>query len=116
MAGVAQLFKISRQGAQGNQPGADGRGALQKSRRGLFKVELNRQRIDDFATIVVINHLGHRQAVRFIAETVGIKVFGNCIGVKRGAIRKGDARANLKGIFGFIRVGAPAFGNPRFDL
>lgn len=37
MAGVAQLFKISRQGAQGNQPGADGRGALQKSRRGLLK-------------------------------------------------------------------------------
>jgi hypothetical protein len=54
--------------------------------------------------------------VRFITETVGIKVFGNRIGVKRGAIRKGDARANLKGIFGFIRVGAPAFGNPRFDL
>ena len=116
MAGVAQLFKISRQGAQGNQPGADGRGALQKSRRGLFKVEFYRQWIDDFAAIVIINHLGNRQAARFIPKPVGIKVFGNRIGVKRGSIREGDARANLKDILCFIGVNAPAFGNPGFDL
>ena len=86
MAGIAQLFKITRQGTEGYQPGADGGGALQKSRRGLFKVELYRQRIDDFAAIVVINDLRHRQAVRFITEAVGIKVFGDRPGVKRGAI------------------------------
>jgi hypothetical protein len=37
MAGIAQLFKIALQGAEGDQPGADGGGALQKSRRGFLK-------------------------------------------------------------------------------
>jgi hypothetical protein len=37
MAGIAQLFKITLQGAERDQPGADGGGALQESRRRFLK-------------------------------------------------------------------------------
>ena len=57
MSGIAQLFKITLQGAERYQTGADGGGSLQEARRRLVEVEFYRQRVDHFAALVVIDDL-----------------------------------------------------------
>lgn len=71
---------------------------------GFFEVKLHRQRIDDFAMVVVVDHFRDRQPVGFIAETVGIKIFGHRVGIQRGAVGEGDAWTQRKGVFGFVGV------------
>lgn len=65
--------------------------------------------------VVVVDHFRDRQPVGFIAETVGIKIFGHRVGIQRGAVGEGDAWTQRKGVFGFVGVRYPALCNPRFN-
>jgi phosphoglucosamine mutase len=60
--------------------------------------------------------LGDRQALCFVAQTIGIEVFCHRSGIERGAVREGNARADPEGVFGFIGVAGPAFSDPRLDV
>ncbi len=86
MSGIAQLFKITLQGAERYQTGADGGGSPQEARRRLVEVEFYRQRVDHFAALVVIDDLRDGQTMGFISQTIGIEVFGDGGGVQRCAI------------------------------
>ncbi|VGQ08126.1 hypothetical protein SB00610_05299 [Klebsiella quasipneumoniae subsp. similipneumoniae] len=116
MPGIAQLLKIALQGAEGHQTGADGGGPLQEARRRFVEVKFHRQRVDHFAALVVIDHLRDRQAVGFIAQPIGVEVFGDGGGIQRRTVREGDPFAQVESVLGFIGITGPALGDPRLNL
>ncbi len=93
-----------------------GGGALQEAGRRFFEVELHRQRVDDFAAQIVIDHFGNRLVQFLVAQPVGVEIFSDGVGIQRGAVGEGDARAQREGVFGAVGVDSPGFGDPGLDF
>ena len=113
--GIAQLVEVPVQGRQGDEAGADDRGALQEAGARLLEVEPHGQRIDDFGPVIVVDHLGHRELALALALAEGIEVGGDSGGIKRRAVGKGHARPELEGELSVIGVDLPALSDPGLD-
>ncbi|MNE08794.1 hypothetical protein D3C80_1014530 [compost metagenome] len=113
---IAKLLEGQGQGRQRDDTGTDHRRALEETRGRFLERELYRQRVDDFAALVIVDHFGNRLFQLLVAEAVGVEILGDGCGINRRSIGEGDAGPELERVFGGIVVDSPGFCQPGLDL
>ncbi len=66
--------------------------------------------------VVVVDGLGDGKGQLGVAESVGVEVFGDHLGVEGRSVREGHVVTQLEGVLGGVGIHLPLGGNPRLDV